>query len=141
MTVIRAVCRWRCRGMSGVRRLAADEGGMVTVEAAYALTAIVAVLIIGVGAIGAVITEIRCTDAAREVARLAAAGDSGARAAGARLVGAGAVITISENGERIVVTVTDRVLSLPGVTMSARAEAVREPDGADQVEFAPGVGS
>ncbi|MGC5246682.1 TadE family type IV pilus minor pilin [Gordonia sp. DT219] len=112
---------------------------MVTVEAAYAIAAIVAVLIVGVGAIGAVVTEIRCTDAAREVARLTAAGDAGARAAGARLAGTDATITVTEEGEQIIVSVTDRVLSLPGLTMSARAVAIREPDGSDQVDFAPGV--
>ncbi len=122
-----------------LRRVLDDDAGMVTVEAAYAIAAIVAVLILGIGAIGAVIAEIRCTDAAREVARLTAAGDAGARAAGARLVGADATITVSEQGGKVVVSVTDRVLSLPGLTMSARAVAVKEPDGSDQVDIAPGV--
>ncbi|RPA57504.1 pilus assembly protein TadE [Gordonia oryzae] len=122
-----------------LRRLVDDDAGMVTVEAAYAIVAIVAVLLLGIGAIGAVIAEIRCTDAAREVARLTAAGDAGARAAGARLVGADAIITVSEQGGKVVVSVTDRVLSLPGLTMSARAVAGKEPDGSDHVDIAPGV--
>ncbi|NDK88870.1 pilus assembly protein TadE [Gordonia desulfuricans] len=112
---------------------------MATVEGAYAIAAIVVVLILALGGIGAAITSIRCTDAAREVARLTAADDPDARAAGQRLVGADARITVSENDERIVVEVTDGVLMLPGLTMSARAVAVPEPDGSDQVVFAPGV--
>ncbi|MFT4125755.1 MAG: TadE family type IV pilus minor pilin [Gordonia sp. (in: high G+C Gram-positive bacteria)] len=112
---------------------------MATIEAAYAIAAIVVVLLLGIGAVGAVIAEIRCTDAAREVARLVAAGDSAARSRGQDLVGGDASISISEQGDRIVVEVSDRVLSFPGMTMSARAVAVPEPDGSDQVEFAPGV--
>lgn len=110
---------------------------MVTVEAAYALAAVVVVLILGVGAIGAVITQIRCTDAAREVARLTAAGDSRARSTGTRLVGTDAIITVHETADRVVVDVTDRVALLPGVTMRSRAVAVPEPESSDQVEFAP----
>ena len=59
---------------------------MVTVEAAYALAALAVFVVLGVGALGAVTAHVRCTDAAREVARLAAAGDSSATAVGARRV-------------------------------------------------------
>lgn len=123
-----------------VARLVADERGMVTVEAAYAVAAIVAVVIVGMGAVGAVLTQIRCTDAAREAARLSAAGDDRARSAATDVVGSDAVITIRESGDRIVVEVSDSVPLVPGVRMSARAVAVPEPDGSDEVEFAPGVG-
>ena len=131
--------RWPRYVVARLRGLAAAQGGMVTVEAAYAIAAIVVVLIVGVGATEAVIAEIRCTDAAREVARLQAAGDDRARAAGVGIVGSDATITITESAERIVVEVSDRVSLLPGISMSARAVAVPEPDGAGQVEFAPGV--
>jgi len=47
-----------------------DESGMVTIEGAYAISAVVIVVILAVGVITAVTTQIRCTDAAREVARL-----------------------------------------------------------------------
>nr|WP_197505653.1 TadE family type IV pilus minor pilin [Gordonia sp. LAM0048] len=123
-----------------LRRLAADESGMVTVEAAYAIAAIVVTVLIAVGAIAAVTTQIRCTDAAREVARLSAAGDSSAREAARRLVGDAARVSISASDENIVVEVRSEVAMLPGLTMSARAVAAKEPTGADQVVFAPGVG-
>ncbi|MGW6036732.1 TadE family type IV pilus minor pilin [Gordonia terrae] len=123
-----------------LRRLAADESGMVTVEAAYAIAAIVVTVLIAVGAIAAVTTQIRCTDAAREVARLSAAGDSSAREAARRLVGDAARLSISASDENVVVEVRSEVAMLPGLTMSARAVAAKEPTGADQVVFAPGVG-
>ncbi|MGW8813866.1 TadE family type IV pilus minor pilin [Gordonia terrae] len=123
-----------------LRRLAADESGMVTVEAAYAIAAIVVTVLIAVGAIAAVTTQIRCTDAAREVARLSAAGDSSAREAARRLVGDAARVSISASDENVVVEVRSEVAMLPGLTMSARAVAAKEPTGADQVVFAPGVG-
>lgn len=62
------------------RRLAADETGMVTVEAAYALAALAAFIVLGLAAIGGIAAHLRCTDAAREVARLAAVGDQIGRA-------------------------------------------------------------
>ncbi|MFT4397681.1 TadE family type IV pilus minor pilin [Gordonia lacunae] len=123
-----------------LRRLAGDESGMVTVEAAYAIAAIVVTVLIAVGAIAAVTTQIRCTDAAREVARLSAAGDASAREAARQLVGDAARVSISFSDEHVVVEVRSEVAMLPGLTMSARAVAVKEPTGADQVVFAPGVG-
>lgn len=127
-------------GSQRLRRLAVDESGMVTVEAAYAIAAIVVTVLIAVGAIAAVTTQIRCTDAAREVARLSAAGDSSAREAARRLVGDAARVSISASDENVVVEVRSEVAMLPGLTMSARAVAAKEPMGADQVMFAPGVG-
>ncbi|MDL9937521.1 TadE family type IV pilus minor pilin [Gordonia sp. ABSL1-1] len=113
---------------------------MVTVEAAYAIAALVAAVILAVGVVGAMVAQIRCTDAAREVARLSAAGDRGAREIGTQIAGEGVDVAITEGGERITVTVRSRILLLPGLKVSARAVAAREPDGADLVDFAPGVG-
>lgn len=123
-----------------LRRLVAEESGMVTVEAAYAIAAIVVTVLIAVGAIAAVTTQIRCTDAAREVARLSAAGDPSARDVGRKLVGDDAQVTISASADHVAVEVRSGVAMLPGLTMSARAVAAPEPKGADQVVFAPGVG-
>ncbi|GAA1482567.1 hypothetical protein GCM10009624_30070 [Gordonia sinesedis] len=120
--------------------LAADDLGMVSIEGAYAIAAIVLVVILGVGAVTGVTAQIRCTDAAREVARLVAAGDTSARDVGSRLVGSSARISVGEQGERIVVDVSAPVPLIPGLSVSARAVAAREPDGSDQVDFAPGVG-
>ena len=127
-------CIWK-----RVRRIASDERGMVTVEAAYAIAAIVVTVLIAVGGVSAMIAQIRCTDAAREVARLTAAGDGGARDAGQRMVGDDVTIAIAEEHERVSVVVSSHVLFLPGLTVSATAVAVKEPRGEDQVDFAPGV--
>ncbi len=124
-----------------LRRLLADETGMVTVEAAYAIAAIVVMVLIAVGAVAAVTTQIRCTDAAREVARLSAAGDAPGRAVAQRLVGDDARVSISDADDRVVVVeVRSGVAMLPGLTVSARAVAAKEPTGADLVVFAPGLG-
>lgn len=101
---------------------------MVTVEAAYAMAAIAAFLIIGVGAVMGVSAQIRCTDAAREVARLTAAGDQSARRAGEQVAPDGASIQIGGDGDRVVVSVSSRVPLLPLLSVSARAIAVREPE-------------
>ncbi|MCR5980208.1 pilus assembly protein TadE [Gordonia jinghuaiqii] len=113
---------------------------MVTVEAAYAISAIVVAVLLAVGAIAGVTAQIRCTDAAREGARLTASGDASARHVAERIVGDGARVSISEDGERVVVDVRTTVPLLPGLTLSARAIAAKEPRGEDQVVFAPGVG-
>ena len=79
--------------------------------------------------------------AAREVARLSAAGDASGRQVAQRLVGDGARVSISDADDRVVVVeVRSGVAMLPGLTVSARAVAAKEPTGADQVVFAPGVG-
>lgn len=112
------------------RRLRLDESGMVTVEAAYAMAAIAAFLLIGVGAVAGVSAQIRCTDAAREVARLAAAGDESARSLGATVAPKGAGIEVRDGADQVVVVVSAKVPLLPMVTVSARAVAAREPTGA-----------
>ena len=54
------------------------EAGAVTVEAAFAIAALVAVLVLCLAGLTAVAMQVRCIDAAREAARLAARGDDGA---------------------------------------------------------------
>ncbi|MBT0567131.1 pilus assembly protein TadE [Williamsia sp. CHRR-6] len=101
---------------------------MVTVEAAFAIAAIVAVLVLGVGSVLAVGTHIRCIDAAREAARIAAQGDSaGASNAGRSVAPAGAGVDISVRGDRAVVSVRASSPMLPGVDLGATATAVIEP--------------
>ncbi|MBM7368121.1 Flp pilus assembly pilin Flp [Gordonia hydrophobica] len=114
-----------------VRRLRRDESGMVTVEAAYAMAAIAAFLLIGVGAVGGVSVQIRCTDAAREVARLTAAGDESARRVGAAVAPRGAGIEVHDDANQVVVVVSADVPLLPLVRVSARAVAAREPTGVE----------
>lgn len=100
---------------------------MVTVEAAYAMASISAFLLVGVGAVAGVSAQIRCTDAAREVARLTAAGDDSARRVGAAAAPAGATIEVDGDGDRVVARISAGVPLLPMVTVSARAVAAREP--------------
>nr|WP_305800483.1 TadE family type IV pilus minor pilin [Mycolicibacterium sp. GF69] len=74
----------------------------------------------------AVSMHIRCVDAAREAARLAARGDDGGRVA-RDLAPDGAAVVLHRDGRFIVATVTARSAMLPGLTVGARAVAVPEP--------------
>lgn len=120
-------------------RIGRDESGMATVEAAYAIAALVVAVLLAVGAIGGVTAQIRCTDAAREAARLTAAGDDSAGQVAKRMAGEGAVVAVSVQGERVVARVRTSVALLPGLAVSAQAVAAKEPRGEDHVVFAPGV--
>lgn len=109
-TAVRATRRWR----SGRRRTAASrrrdrrsEGGAVTVEMALALPVLISLLLLGLWSIGLVVLNIRCIDAARDVARAVARGDSPdqAQAIGHRMVPA-ATIAITRAESDIHVTVT-----------------------------------
>lgn len=104
---------------------------MVSVEAAYAMAAIAAFLLIGVGAVAGVSAQIRCTDAAREVARLTAAGDESARRVGVAVAPKGAGIEVGGDADQVVVVVSAKVPLLPMVEVSARAVAAREPSTAE----------
>lgn len=106
-----------------------DDSGMATVEAAYAIAAIAVVLLVCVGALAAMTSAVRCTDAAREVARLTAAGDSRARTVGAAVAPKDARISVTVSGGRVVVVVEADAALLPMLTVSGRAVAAMEPDG------------
>jgi Flp pilus assembly protein TadG len=107
---------------------------MVTVEAAIALCSFVVVLGIALAAIVAVTDQLRCTDAAREAARLAARGepDEG-RAAAERIAPSGAQVSIRSDGDTIAVEVSARPAGglLPGVSVAGQAFAVAEPGAPD----------
>ncbi|MRH90471.1 pilus biosynthesis protein TadE [Nocardia sp. SYP-A9097] len=103
---------------------------MATVEAAIALAALVAVLVLCVGALLAVSAQVRCVDAAREAARLAARGEEAkAVPAGQRVAPPNASITLRTEGELVVAVVRVRAPLLP-LTLHAEAVAVREPGAA-----------
>ncbi|NMO02767.1 pilus assembly protein TadE [Gordonia sp. TBRC 11910] len=106
---------------------------MSTVEAAYGIAAIIVVLVLGIVAVSAVSAQVRCVDAARETARLTAAGDANAKTVGTRVAPSGASITVDAAGDFIEVTVATRVALLPGVDIWARAVAAREPDESTEV--------
>ncbi|RVW08599.1 pilus assembly protein TadE [Prescottella agglutinans] len=113
--------------MSAWSGLRSDDGA-VTVEAAIAIASIVAVVVLCVGAIAAVSAQVRCIDAAREAARLAARGDRDAVAASGRVAPGGAEVTLREDGGFVVATVRASVSLLPLVELSAEAVAAREPE-------------
>lgn len=77
--------------------------------------------------ISAVALQVRCVDAAREVARLAARGDSAATASAAGLAPPGASVDVRREGGYIVARVAGRSALLPGIVIAGRAVAAAEP--------------
>jgi hypothetical protein len=86
------------------------------------------VLILCVSGLTAVSMQVRCVDAAREAARLAARGDDGsASIAAQRIAPDGAAVQLRRDGEMVVATVTARSPLLPGIAIAAEAVAAAEP--------------
>ena len=83
-------------------------------------------LLVCVSGLAAVSMQIRCVDAAREAARLAARGDDGSAAARA-IAPDGAAVQLRRDGEHVVATVTARSALLPGVAVAGQAVAAVEP--------------
>ncbi|MEI2766415.1 MAG: TadE family type IV pilus minor pilin [Dermatophilaceae bacterium] len=119
--------------VTGVRRDIAPrrDRGMVTAELAAALPALLLVLAVAVGALGAGIDQIRCIDAARLGARALARGDPiDAALATARAVAPpGAQLNASTAGATVTLSVSVRH-ALPGgfggVGLGSSASADRE---------------
>lgn len=86
------------------------------------------VLVLCLAGITAVSEQVRCVDAAREAARLAARGDprSGVLAA-RRIAPDGARIDVRRDGDFLVATVAARSVVLPALDIRARAVAAAEP--------------
>ncbi|MBP2340333.1 Flp pilus assembly protein TadG [Saccharothrix coeruleofusca] len=102
-----------------------DDRGTATVEAALAICALLAFLALCAGGLAAVIAQLRCTDAAREAARLVARGDSAlAESAVAAIAPADAHLTVRLEGDTAWTEVT---ATEAGLTLRARAYAVLEP--------------
>lgn len=97
-------------------------------EAAIALAAVLVVVVLCLGAVMAASMNLRCVDAAREAARLAARGDPAAVSTGRRIAPAGAAVTVRADGDGVVARVSARVTMLPGLTVRAEAFAAREAD-------------
>ena len=107
---------------------APGDRGAVTVEAALALCSLALVTALSVGSVAAVAASVRCTDAARELARLAARGEPDrGRAVAARLAPTGARVELVIRGDEAVAEVTATPLQLPGLHLAGRAVAVLEP--------------
>ncbi|WP_293240232.1 TadE family type IV pilus minor pilin [Mycolicibacterium sp.] len=97
-------------------------------EAAFAVAALAVVLVLCVGGLAAVGTQVRCVDASREAARLAARGDEGAAADAVHRSGpAGAELVVRRDGGFVVARVSSRSIPLLGFTIAAEAVAAVEP--------------
>ena len=105
-----------------------SDRGAVTVEAALALGSLAVVTASAIGALTAVGASVRCTDAAHELARLAARGEPDrGRAVAARLAPAGARIALTIRGDEVTAEVTAAPVPALPVRVSGRAVAVLEP--------------
>nr|WP_304413330.1 TadE family type IV pilus minor pilin [Mycobacterium sp. URHB0044] len=105
-----------------------NAAGGATVEAAFAMAALVVVLTLCLAGLTAMAMQVRCVDAAREAARLAARGDDRAASEAARTVGpAGAGLDVRRSDGRVVARVAARSPLLPGITIAAEAVAAVEP--------------
>ncbi|WP_167109153.1 TadE family type IV pilus minor pilin [Amycolatopsis granulosa] len=114
-------------------RPAADRGA-VTVEAAIALCALTVVVGMVLAGMTAVSGQLRCTDAAREAARLVARGEPQLAAqAVTQIAPAGAQLSVRTEGDGITVEVRASAAGslLPGLHLTATAFAVLEPGAGD----------
>jgi hypothetical protein len=88
----------------------------------------VVVLVLCTAGLTAVAMQVRCVDAAREAARLAARGDDGSASEAARSIApAGAVLQLRRDGELVVARVAVRSALLPGLTIAAEGVSAVEP--------------
>jgi hypothetical protein len=89
---------------------------------------LVVVLIVCVSGLTAVSMQVRCVDAAREAARLAARDDDGSASSAAQGIAPdGATVQLRRDGEFVVATVSARSPLLPGITIAAEVVAAAEP--------------
>ncbi len=96
-------------------------------EAALAVASLVAVLVLCVAGLTAVATQLRCLDAAREAARLAARGDTAAITGARNFAPGGAAVEIRRDGSYVVARVSGRSPVLPGVVIVGEAVSAVEP--------------
>ena len=85
-------------------------------------------LVLCLAGITAVSMQVRCIDAAREAARLAARGDDGAALTAARRIAPdGARVWVRRDGDFFVATVVARSKLLPTLDIGANAVSSAEP--------------
>ncbi len=105
----------------------AKDTGAVTVEAALAMCALTVFLALALGALIAVAQTMRCADAARELARLAARGEPDrGRAVAARLAPSGARMELVPDGDTVTALVSVRLVGPLPLTVDGRAVAALE---------------
>ena len=97
-------------------------------EAALGVATLVGVLVLCLAGVTAVSMQVRCIDAAREAARLAARGDDrSAIATAARIAPGGALVQLRRDGDVVVATVTARSNLLPTLGIGATGVSAVEP--------------
>ena len=113
-----------------------NQRGAVTAEVAIALPVLLSLLFIGTWSIGVVIVNIQCIDAARDVARAVARGESpeAAQAIARRTAPSNATIDIKRDGPDIHVIITASpharaplLAALPAASVRAEATLQSEP--------------
>lgn len=129
-------------GGLGGRRPAAAEGvmmrpikvrerGAVTVEAAFASLGLVALLAVLVSAIGVVLVQVQCVDAAAAIARQAARGDANGVAEAKSHLPKGGQLVVRTTATTVTVRVEAEAAIVPGirttVRLAAESTAVLEP--------------
>jgi len=111
---------WQRRGQA--------DAGAVTVEAALALCSLAVFLAVAVASVVAVAAAIRCIDAAREMARLAARGEADrGRAVAAELAPAGARLELVHRDDLVIAEVSHDLLRPLPLRVGSRAVAALEP--------------
>jgi Flp pilus assembly protein TadG len=114
--------------MSPPARVQRDRGA-VTVEAAIALSALTLVFGLILAGVVAVAGQLRCTDAAREAARLVARGARPLADQAIAEIAPGARLDVEVRGNAVTVDVTAEPAGglLPGVHLHGHAYALLEP--------------
>ena len=88
------------------------------------------VLVLCLAGVAAVSMQVRCVDAAREAARLAARGDErSAVDAARRIAPVGARVQLHRDGDFIVATVVAHSKLLPSLDIAGKAVSAEEPRG------------
>lgn len=109
------------------------DRGAVTVEAAFASIALVALLVVLVAGIGVVLVQVQCVDAAGAIARQAARGDATGVTEAEKHLPKGGHAEIRTTATTVTVRVGARASILPGsaaaIDLAAESTAVLEPEG------------
>ena len=118
---------WAAPVVAGRRPPVSGDTGAVTVEAALALCALTVFLALALGALMAVAQTMRCADAARELARLAARGEPDrGRTVAAALAPTGARMDLVQDGDTVTAVVSTRLVGALPLTVGGRAVAALE---------------
>jgi hypothetical protein len=121
---------WATPAAAARRPPLSGDTGAVTVEAALALCALTVFLALALGALMAVAQTMRCADAARELARLAARGEPDrGRTVAAALAPAGARMDLIQEGDTVTALVSTRLVGALPLTVGGHAVAALEGAG------------